>query len=179
MKADPGKRDYLLVIGDREALGWVLSEQRMAFPPRREREARRLAVGDRLLLYTTRGCFRNPTRDRGRVIGEATVASAVHRFRRPIRFGKREFPIGCRLSVRGVTRAREGLELAPLIPQIDSFPSKHSWSASLRRPLVPLQPLDARLLRHAIRPHLLDRGDALADYRELAKGRDSLGTQES
>jgi hypothetical protein len=60
---------YLLVIGDREALGWILSAERMAFPDFRRAETRSLKSGDRLLIYTTRGCFKNPTRDRGRIIG--------------------------------------------------------------------------------------------------------------
>lgn len=60
---------YLVVIGDREALGWVLTEQRMAFPDARRPEVRTLAQRDQLLLYTTMGCFKNPGRDRGRCDG--------------------------------------------------------------------------------------------------------------
>ena len=66
--AEPG--GHLLVIGEREALVWVLSEQRMAFPAHRAAEAVALAPGGLLLIYTTRGCFHNPTRDRGRVVRE-------------------------------------------------------------------------------------------------------------
>ena len=62
---------YLLPISDREPLIWILREQKTALPRYRRRDAERLTTGDRILLYTTRGCFRNPTRDRGRVIGVA------------------------------------------------------------------------------------------------------------
>jgi hypothetical protein len=51
---------YLLVIGEREALAWVLRESRTAFPATRRAEVDRLAVGDELFLLTTRGCFHNP-----------------------------------------------------------------------------------------------------------------------
>jgi len=68
-------RTYLLLIADREPLAWIISEQRTAFGEHRAREAEKLEPGDALLLYTTRGCFRNPTRDRGRVIGRATVTT--------------------------------------------------------------------------------------------------------
>ncbi|HKF79950.1 MAG TPA: hypothetical protein VKB17_03920, partial [Thermoleophilaceae bacterium] len=68
-----GAATYLLILGEREALAWVLREQRMAFSARRARSASALTLGDRLLLYTTRGCFHNPTRDRGRVIGAGEV----------------------------------------------------------------------------------------------------------
>jgi hypothetical protein len=38
---------------------------------------------------TRGGCFRNPTRDRGRVIGSATVARPARKLRRPVGFAKR------------------------------------------------------------------------------------------
>jgi hypothetical protein len=57
-------RAYLLPIADREPLAWIVGEQKTAFAEHRTREAARLQEGDRLFLYTTRGCFRTPTRDR-------------------------------------------------------------------------------------------------------------------
>ena len=84
---------YILPIADREPLTWIVTEQRTAFPEGRAREALRLERGDRLFLYSTRGCFRNPTRDRGRVIGIATVTARASELEEPIRFGDREFPI--------------------------------------------------------------------------------------
>ncbi|MFF3909822.1 hypothetical protein ACFYZJ_28480 [Streptomyces sp. NPDC001848] len=65
---------HLLIIEDRAALSWVVTGQRMAFPTGRAKAARALGEGDEVFLYTTRGCFRNPTRDLGRVIGRATIA---------------------------------------------------------------------------------------------------------
>jgi hypothetical protein len=41
---------YLLLIGEREALAWILREARMAFPQRRRPEVDNVAVGDELLL---------------------------------------------------------------------------------------------------------------------------------
>jgi hypothetical protein len=67
--------DYLLIIGDCDALQWVLNKRRMAFPPHRERLAGELSRGDRVFLYTTRSCWRNPTRDRGRIAGVGRVIS--------------------------------------------------------------------------------------------------------
>src|SRR6202051_2908697 len=66
---------YLLVIGERDALAWVLTTQRMAVPDYRSREVSALEPGDQLFLYTTRGCFHNPTRDRGRVVGVAKATT--------------------------------------------------------------------------------------------------------
>lgn len=66
-------RSYLVILGDREAIGWVLREQRMAFPATPRAEVAALASGDRLYLYATRGAWRNPTRDRGRIIATAVA----------------------------------------------------------------------------------------------------------
>src|SRR6187401_3413296 len=82
---------YLLVLGDRAALAWVLKNERMAFPDYRRAETRALKVGDRLLLYTTRGCFRSPGRDRSRVIGEAIVTSNVGTLDQPVEISGRRF----------------------------------------------------------------------------------------
>ncbi|WP_406443027.1 hypothetical protein OHB00_42145 [Streptomyces sp. NBC_00631] len=45
--------------------------------------------GEEVFLYTTCGCFRNPTRDLGRVIDWATIASAVHVLDEPVVFDER------------------------------------------------------------------------------------------
>jgi hypothetical protein len=137
-------RYYLLPISDREPLEWIVSESRTAFPSYRRREAEALEVGDKLLLYTTRGCFRNPTRDRGRVIGVASVARPARDLAKPVRFGEREFPIGLDLEIESLVPRGAGVELAPLIPKLrKSFPNPRAWSARLRRALVPVSSPDA------------------------------------
>ncbi len=83
---------YPLPIADREPLAWIVREQRTAFAEHRAREAASLTAGDVLLLYTTRGCFRNSTRDRGRVIGRAIVMAPAERLAEAVVFGGREFP---------------------------------------------------------------------------------------
>jgi hypothetical protein len=68
---------YLVVLGERDAIRWVLEQQRMAFPATPRSEVAALGPGDHLLLYATRGAWHNPGRDRGRIIGSATPLSAV------------------------------------------------------------------------------------------------------
>src|SRR5262245_45956983 len=142
---------YLLPISDREPLEWVLRERRTAFPGYRRVDASKLQAGDSLFLYTTRGCFRNPTRDRGRVVGVATLLGPAQELKRPVRFGEREFSIGVKFRLETLLPRDEGIELAPLIPRLrDSFPSERFWSARLRRALVPLAPRDAATLKRAL-----------------------------
>jgi hypothetical protein len=129
---------YLLPIADREPLIWILRERRTAFPIYRRREAEQLTRGDLLLLYTTRGCFHNPTRDRGRVIGVASVKRPPSELTEPIRFGEREFPIGVDLVFEALAPRGEGVELAPIVSDLPrTFPNPVAWSASVRRALVP------------------------------------------
>jgi hypothetical protein len=140
----------LLVIGERTALAWVLGEQRMAFSANRRTEAARLRAEDELLLDTTGGTYHNRTRDRGRLIGEATVLATVAELDEPGRFLDRESPIGCPFRVERLAPLREGVELAPLVPDLESFPDPASWSARMRRPLVPLTEADTLRLRRDV-----------------------------
>lgn len=142
---------YLLPISDREPLAWILSESRTAFPSYRRADAAKLEVGDKLLLYTTRGCFRNPTRDRGRVIGVAAVAGLARELAEPVRFGEREFSTGLDLEIESLLPRGSGVELAPLTPRLsESFPNPRAWSARLRRALVPLSTRDASTIGKAL-----------------------------
>ena len=140
-------RYYLLPISDRDPLEWILSESRTAFPAYRRTDASKLDPGDALLLYTTRGCFRNPTRDRGRVIGMATVIRRAEDLNEPVRFGDREFSVGIELRIESLLERGKGVELAPLVPKLrESFPNERAWSARLRRALVPMAARDANTL---------------------------------
>lgn len=158
-------RSYLLVIGEAAALEWVLSERRMAFPALRRSQAAALEIGDELLIYTTRGCFHNPTRDAGRVMGLATVKSKAQDLDKPVIFGERRYTSGCDLDVQGVASAHQGVELRSLVPELHVFPDAGSWSVRLRRPLVPLDEHDARLLKRRLSPLLQPLDQHLDSYR--------------
>jgi hypothetical protein len=157
-------RDHLLVVAERQALAWILKSRKMAFPPGRRRAAEALRKGDRLLIYTTRGCFHNPVRDRGRVIGEARVATAARRTQRPIKLAGREFSTVCDLELRSLAAPRTGVELAPLVPRLEAFPDADSWSVRMRTPIVSLPEADAALLRRLLKPLARDPKEVVADY---------------
>lgn len=137
----------------------------MAFPPSRAAEALALRPDDLLLLYTTRGCFHNPTRDRGRVIGEARVADTVERLEEPVRFDDREYPTGCALVLDLLAPLGQGIELAPLVPRLAAFPDPKSWSVRMRRSLVGLDGRDTVLIRRLLaKVAAHDRRAAVASY---------------
>lgn len=164
-------RSYLLVIGEVTALAWVLAEQRMAFSAQSRSQAKALEIGDELLIYTTRGCFHRPTRDRGRVMGIAAVESTTRDLSAPVVFGQRSYISGCNLSIHGLAPFREGVELAPIVPELRTFSVGRPWNMSLRRPLVFLDPRDADLLRRKVTPFLQQRDRYLDAYIQAARRR--------
>jgi hypothetical protein len=157
-------RSYLLVIGDAAPLAWVLAEQRMAFPALRRSQAATLAIGDKLFIYSTRGCFHNPKRDRGRVMGLALVSSDVHDLAEPVVFGERRYTSGCALDIQGVAPLRDGVELSPLVPQLQAFPDARTWSVRLRQPLVRLGRHDVAVLKPKLCPLLKSLHSELDAY---------------
>ena len=158
------RSSYLLIIGDREALAWILGTQRMAFPVRRGRSAPELRLDDSLLVYTTRGCFRNPSRDRGRVIASATVNSPVSDLDVPVEFGGRTFPVGCSLILDSLTPYRTGVDLAAQVRHLHAFPDPRVWSVYLRRTLVSLDEHDYELLLRALRKIAVEPADVVSQY---------------
>ncbi len=155
---------YLLVLGERDAIAWVLRKQRMAFPATPRAEVAGLAKGDRLFLYATRGAWHNPSRDRGRIIGTATVASSIKRLDAPIAIAGMRFHSECDLKIDGVVVYPGGVELQPLVPQLAAFPKPDVWSVYLRRPLLRLSEGDAMLIDRELTDLLVSRGEALATY---------------
>jgi len=162
---------YLLVLGDRRALAWVLRKERMAFAPRWRSLAAQLRPGDGLLLYATRGCFGNPTRDRGELIGEASVLTAAEELSKPVTLGQRTLSLACGISVDSLTPLRSGVELAPLVSRLRAFRRDRAWAGQLRRPLLPLPEEDVRLLRKLLTPRTRSPAEVLGEYLDAAEGR--------
>lgn len=153
---------HLLILGDYEGLRWVLENERMAFPAARRSQLTGVRPNDTFLLYTTRGCFHNPTRDRGRVIGVARVKSQIATLEDPIVINHREFGLSCDISIDFVLPRGDGVILADLVEELAVFPKPHAWSAALRRPLLTLPASDARRLTSGLaRAHRAQPADAL------------------
>src|SRR5205807_9403036 len=110
---------------------------RMAFPASRAPTAvAALAAGDELFLYSTRGAFHSPGRDRGRIFGRATAQGQVRPLAEPLRLVGREFTHDVHFDLTALAPVHEGIELSPLVPRLTSFPHKTGWPTAVRRPLM-------------------------------------------
>lgn len=165
---------YLLVIAEREALAWILRDERMAFPSWRT-PVERLAIGDSLLLLTTRGCYHNPGRDATLVMGRAEVTSLPVTLDNPVMVAGRTFPIGCDIDLQTLAPMHEGVALAPLVERLEVFPNKPAWPATLRRALVPLGSADATLIGSLLSGVAKPAGVHRARYIETIKPVASTG----
>ena len=161
----------LVVVSDREPLVWILENERIAFPTARRWHALEdLQVGQQMFLYTTRGCFRNPTRDRGRVIAALTLTSVPEPLDAPVRFGERSFELGASVRIDGVAPFRNGCELAQLRGRLDSMPTTPGgWAMHLRRSLIELSAHDTQLVAHALAPLLRPLPDVIDSYRSALR----------
>lgn len=158
---------HLLIIGDRDPLRWVVTAQRMAFPPGRSKMVAHLAEGDQVLVYTTRGCFRSPNRDQGRIMARATIVSPIRKLSQPIHFGTRDFTEGCRLGIEALAPYRDGLALRDLVSRLQVFPDGVPWSARLRRPALTLPTPDALLINRELDPYLRPYANVVKTYRPM------------
>ena len=157
----------LLVVSDREPLAWLLTQQRWAVPAARARSVPE--IGDDLLVYTTRGCYRNPGRDRGVVMGRARVLTSAADLAEPASFRGRKFPTGFDVRIVGLAALHDGVELGPMAGTLDFLPDAANWSVRLRRSLITLSESDATRLAAALRPHLRPPDDVVDDYVRAAK----------
>jgi hypothetical protein len=155
---------YLLILGNRQGLQWVLRNAQMAFVDRRSTAVDALKAGDELLLYTTRGCFNNPTRDIGRVIGTAHTKGAAEDAAAPVVVGGRSYSRMVGIELRALTPRGQGVALVDLVKRLDAFPSPESWSAWMRRPLLEVSARDAKLIHRRLDPIARSPADVVETY---------------
>lgn len=160
---------YLNIVSDREAIHWILSRQSTAFGASRVAAGRKMAPGDRVFIYSTRGAWRNPTRDRGRVIACGDVVADPRSLEEPITIAGRDFALEVPLRIDRVAPYPTGLVLADFVEVLDLFPNKHAWSARLRTSILPLTPHDETLLDERLTPMLRPLEQELPGYARAAR----------
>jgi hypothetical protein len=164
---------FLLLLGTPEGLAYVLRERQMAFPPNQRIQ---LKVNDQVLLYTTRGVFRNAPRDLGRVVGTAEIVSPVASLASQRKIGNRVYTSGCELKITGLAPLDNGVVLADIVERLDVFqPHPHAWSARMRRSILPLPSQDVDVVMSLLKPTLLDPSETAGSYLERAAHASKLG----
>ncbi len=139
---------WLFVLGQRDALAWVLEHKQMAF--RDHIRADKLAKGDRFAIYVTRGAMGNPTRDESQIVATGTLTTEL--VREPIEIAGEEY--GRHLKFRfdvGPKNPREGLAFVPLVPKLTWISKKDHWMAYIRKALVPIPDEDFATIEAALK----------------------------
>ena len=141
---------WLIVVGEAEALTWILANKRMAF--RSYVRTGALAEGQRFAFYVTRGAFHNPSRDEGQIGGVGRIATDLEA--KPVTVMGEEFDRSVGLDIAATTPPRQGLPFKPLIPKLDFIVKKDGWAAYLRQTLVQVSDKDFNLISEAFQRHL-------------------------
>jgi hypothetical protein len=154
----------MLIVSDREAFAWIVESKKMAVARSRVKSVSGLGPGARVFVYTTRGCFRNPTRDLGAIVALGTVTSDPRNLERPVEFDERSFEVGFDLNLEGLANHGDGVPISKHVEQLELFPDPQSWSARMRRTVVPLGAHDTALLEKLLMPRLLPISVAFTSY---------------
>lgn len=73
-------------------------------------------------------------------------------------------PIGLELDIEALVPFGGGVVLADHVHELEAFPDAATWSARMRRTLVPLSVSDAVLIERLLRPDLIESADAIRSY---------------
>lgn len=137
---------WIFVIGERDALRWVLERERMAFRSHVHTDA--LAEGDDVVIYATRGCWHNPTRDRSQIVAIGTLAGPVAAG--PITVAGERMARSCPLALTAILPDRNGVPFERLVDRLRMTNGKTHWGLVMRRTIVPLCAADHRTIVAAV-----------------------------
>lgn len=138
---------WLMVLNEREAIQWVRDARRLAFTEGLCARARRIAVGELIILYAGRTAYHQPLRDRYQLIGAARCLRRVKRLGKPLTLAGREFACGCPIDIMRWFPPRQGVDFLPLVPRLGFIVRKDAWGHYMRRSLIRLFRLSAKNLR--------------------------------
>lgn len=102
-------------------------------------------------------------------MGMAVALSTPERLSEPVVIAGMSLELACEIRVTMLAPFGSGVELAPLVAQLKSFPNKRAWASKLRRPLVRLTDDDSDLLEQKLTPLVSPLADARDSYLEAAR----------
>lgn len=146
------RRTWIVVVGERTALDWVLRTQQVAFRSRSASLALgRLRQGDQIAVYATRGVFHNPTRDQSEFLATAVATSDAKHLNRPRVVAGREFTVQATIRFDAILRPRSGVAAGDVAPNLSFVRKKPQWGQYFRHGLIDVPPKDFAVIRSAIR----------------------------
>jgi hypothetical protein len=137
---------WLFVIGDGDSLRWVLGKRRMAF--RAHVKTSHLSPGDATVIYATRGCWHNPTRDRAQILAIGSIASPIRN--KPVGVAGETMPQYCDLVFDVVLPERGGVPFTGLVEQLSLTKGRANWGPLLHRTIVSIGDGDVAAIRGAV-----------------------------
>jgi hypothetical protein len=143
---------WLIVLGEKTALEWVLQNQRMAF--RAHVPTTELRVGAPIALYVTRGAFHSPVRDESHIAALGKITSEVRS--EPVEVAGELYQSWCSLSLEVSSPLRRGLPFRPLVDQLEFIRKKQGWSMYLKRTLVQISDRDFSIIKQAFMRYIDD-----------------------
>jgi hypothetical protein len=157
---------YLLVLGDKRGTAWVLRESRTALARERVRDVKRVAVGDRLLLYASNTAFGSGSG----LFGWVTVTREVQYLEQAFRLNFKEFHADLPFRFEQLVPIGDFTELASLVPKLDLVAgNREKWGVYLRRPVIALTEHDAALMTDALLPKCKPADEVLSAYLEMTE----------
>jgi hypothetical protein len=100
------------------------------------------------------GCFKNPTRDRARIIGKATALTDLRTDDNPGKFGDRAFPLEVDVRIESLAPVGEGIAFASLVPRLSSIPKPENWPVYVRRSALVLTKEDSKRSDKLLSPYV-------------------------
>jgi hypothetical protein len=140
---------WIIVLAERRAAEWVLSEERMAF--RRNARADRLQVGDGVAIYVSSHAHHTPHQDEAQIVSIGEVASPTREDR--IEVADTTWDIVCELSLERILPLRQGVAFRPLVSRLQFIRNKSAWPSYMRRTLVEMPKRDFAVVRRAVISH--------------------------
>ena len=140
---------WLLVIGEVEALRWIIANGRTGF--RSNTRSGGIAAGDSFALYTTRGSYHNPNTCVSQVLGLGTFTSSVND--EDVVIAREHFPKSVPLAFASLLPERKGMPFVPLVPKLSFIRSKTGWAPYLHSALVQVPDSDMRLIVREFNRH--------------------------
>jgi hypothetical protein len=140
---------WVWVFGEIKALDWVAEMSLMAFASHASTQMARMDRGDVAVLYVTQGARHNPTRDKSRLAGLATVLSKPTQDQE-LDIAGRSFSWSCPIRIDLLVDENSGPLVSDLVAKLDLVRQTHSWGAYFRRSPLELSKHDFDIFSAAL-----------------------------